>query len=135
MDSLSAGLVYPFNVTPVGNSVDNSQVANDFARAFADAQYIASRRFRRSWLWELFELFGDNTVEPMKVVNAYIEPILKDAIERANIAATQGKKPFSEFSGEDTLLDHLVRITTGRSITGYIPVGFITLSRPRGSQG
>jgi len=116
VDSLSAGLVYPFNVTPVGNSVDNSQVANDFARAFADAQYIASRRFRRSWLWQLFEVFGDDTAEPMKVVNAYIEPILKDAIERANAAATQGEKSTSKLSDGDALLDHLVRITTDLAV-------------------
>lgn len=119
MHSLSAGLVYPFNVTPVGNSVDNSKVADDFARAFADAQYIASRRLRRSWLWPLFELFGDSTVEPMKVVNAYIEPILKDAIEKAKTATTQGEKPTAESSDEDTLLDHLVRFTTGTGVVGH----------------
>ena len=49
----------------------------------------------------------------MRVVNAYIEPILKDAIEKAKTASLHGEKP-AESSDEDTLLDHLVRLTTGR---------------------
>ena len=64
-------------------------------------------------MWPLFELWGDETVEPMRVVNAYIEPILKDAIEKAKTASLHGEK-LAESSDEDTLLDHLVRLTTGR---------------------
>jgi hypothetical protein len=112
--SLSADLVYPYNLTPVGNSVTNPKIADDFARAFADAQYPASQRACRSWLWPLFELWGDKTVEPMKIVNAYIEPILKDAIERAKTAAVHREKPTPESSDEETLLNYLVRLTTGR---------------------
>ncbi|KAG9315003.1 cytochrome P450 [Chiua virens] len=97
VDSLSAGLVYPFNVTPLGKSVENSnsKVADDFARAFSQAQYIASLRVRRGWLWPLFEIFTDGTAEPMKTVNAYIEPISSE---------------------EDTLLDHLVHLTTDPAV-------------------
>ncbi|KAF8554602.1 cytochrome P450 [Imleria badia] len=110
--SLSSGLVYPYNATPVANSVGNCNVADDFARAFAEAQYVASQRTRRSWLWPLFEIWCDETVEPMKVVNAYIEPILKDAIDKAKMAARHEDKSSPESSDEDTLLDHLVRLTT-----------------------
>ncbi|KAF8547417.1 cytochrome P450 [Imleria badia] len=109
--SLSAGLVYPYNAAPVGNSVGKSDDADDFARAFARAQYMASVRVRRSWLWPLFELWGDGTVEPMKVVNAYVEPFLQDAIEKAKAASLHGENT-PESSDEDTLLDHLVRLTT-----------------------
>ncbi|KAH0833049.1 cytochrome P450 [Lanmaoa asiatica] len=116
VDSLSAGLVYPYNVTPVGNLVGNSKVADDFARAFADAQYIVSQRVFKNWLWPLFEMFGDKTVKPMKVVNSYIEPILKDAIEKAKTATLNGEKPTPESSDEDTLLDHLVRLTTDPAV-------------------
>jgi cytochrome P450 len=110
--SLSSGLVYPYNTTPLKNSVGNSNVADDFARAFAMAQHIVSQRLRRGWLWTLFELWGDDTVGPMKVVNAYIEPILKNAIEKAKMDVSHGDKPISKSSDEDTLLDHLVRLTT-----------------------
>lgn len=113
---VSAGLVYPFNVTPVGDSVNNPKIAGDFARAFANAQYIVSRRLRRNWLWPLFELFGDDTVEPMNIVNAYIEPILKDAVKKAKTALPTGEKSNLESSDEDTLLHHLVRYTTGRNV-------------------
>lgn len=101
-------------MTPVGNSDAESKLTGDFACAFAEAQYIASRRLRRGWLWPLFELCGDKTVEPMKAVNAYIEPILKDAIEKAKTTTLRGEKPTPESSNEGTLLDHLVRLTTGR---------------------
>ena len=101
-------------MAPVGNSVGNSKITDDFAIAFADAQCTASQRASRSWLWPLFELWGDKTVEPMKVVNAYIEPILKDAIEKAKTAALHRERLTPESSDEDTLLDHLVRLTTGR---------------------
>lgn len=77
------------------------------------AQHIVSQRLRRGWLWTLFELWGDDTVGPMKVVNAYIEPILKNAIEKAKMDVSHGDKPISKSSDEDTLLDHLVRLTTG----------------------
>ena len=100
-------------MAPVGNSVGNSKIADDFAHAFTDAQYAASQRVRKSWLWPLFELWRDETAEPMEVVNAYIEPILKDAIEKAKTAAPHGEKSTPESSDEDTLLDHLVRLTTG----------------------
>ena len=101
-------------MAPVRNSVGNTKIANDFARAFADAQYIVSQRAHKSWLWPLFELWGDETAEPMKVVNAYIEPILKDAVEKAKTAALDVEKPIPESFDEDTLLDHLIRLTTGR---------------------
>ncbi|KAF8126892.1 cytochrome P450 [Boletus edulis] len=108
--SLSAGLVYPDNAIPIENLVGTSNIADDFARAFAKAQNVASERVRRSWLWPLFELWGDVTVEPMKVVNAYIEPILKDAIEK--VKTTPRGKTAPDSSDEGTLLDHLVRLTT-----------------------
>ena len=101
-------------MAPVSNSVGNSKTADDFARAFADAQYVVSQRVHKSWLWPLFELWRDETAEPMKAVNAYIEPILKDALEKAKMAAPHGEKSTPESSDEDTLLDHLVRLTTGR---------------------
>ena len=104
--SLFAGLVYPFNVTPVAENSVNSNVANDFTRAFGEAQFIASQRVHRSWLSPLFELWSDKTVAPMKVVNAYIEPILNDAIGKAK--NLHGEKPTPQASDEDTLLDHLV---------------------------
>ncbi|KIJ13434.1 hypothetical protein PAXINDRAFT_170499 [Paxillus involutus ATCC 200175] len=109
--SLSAGLPYPHNVTTVEAPTGGAEIANDFARAFSQAQVIVSQRIRRSWLWPLFEPFGDKTEEPMKTVNAYIEPILKDAIEKRKVTAMRGEKLSDELS-DDTLLDHLVQQTT-----------------------
>jgi hypothetical protein len=114
--SLSAGLPYPHNVTTVEAPTGGAEIANDFARAFSQAQVIVSQRVRRSWLWPLFEPFADKTEEPMKTVNAYIEPILKDAIEKRKVAAMRGEKLSDELS-DDTLLDHLVQQTTGARLS------------------
>ncbi|KIK94934.1 hypothetical protein PAXRUDRAFT_11751 [Paxillus rubicundulus Ve08.2h10] len=108
VNNLSAGLPYPHNVTPAEAPPGSAKISSDFARAFSQVQIIVSQRVRRSWLWPLFEPFGDKTEGPMKVVNAYIGPILKDAIEKGKMATTRPEK----LSDNDTLLDHLVQLTT-----------------------
>ncbi|KIJ66961.1 hypothetical protein HYDPIDRAFT_26376 [Hydnomerulius pinastri MD-312] len=110
--SLSTGLPFPYNVAPTEAPTGKAKIADDFARAFAEAQFVASQRPRKSWVWPLFEIFRDKTEAPMKVVNAYIEPILKDVIEKRKMAVRRGEKESEELSDEDTLLDHLVRLTT-----------------------
>ena len=55
----------------------------------------------------------------MKVVNAFLEPIMKDAIAKQK--ASQGLSHADKDTEGDTLLDHLVRQTTGHiSITFYV---------------
>ncbi|EGO01601.1 hypothetical protein SERLA73DRAFT_176994 [Serpula lacrymans var. lacrymans S7.3] len=109
--SLSAGLPYPYNVTSSEAPSGKAKTAEDFAQAFGQAQYIISQRPRKGWVWPLFEFFKDKTEEPMNIVNAYIEPILKEAIEKRKAASLSGEKT-EELSDDDTLLDHLVRLTT-----------------------
>ncbi|KAH7926998.1 cytochrome P450 [Leucogyrophana mollusca] len=110
--SLSAGLPFPYNVPSAETPSGKAKIAEDFARAFAQAQHIISQRPRKGWIWPLFELFGDKTVEPMKVVNEYIEPILTEAIDKRKKMSESGEKQDEELSDDDTLLDHLVRLTT-----------------------
>jgi len=45
----------------------------------------------------------------MKVVDAFIEPIVADAIAKKNSARREEKVPQE---GEGTLLDHLVQVTS-----------------------
>ena len=61
--------------------------------------------------WPLFEIFQDPMREPMKVVNAFLDPILKDAIAKQK--ASQGLPGVGKDTEDETLLDHLIRQTTG----------------------
>ena len=111
VDSLAAGLPYPYNVTGPGMASDNSNITLDFAAAFTAAQHALSRRILIGGSWPLFELFQDRTREPMKVVNAFVDPILKDAIAKQK--ASQGLPDADKYTEDETLLDNLVRQTTG----------------------
>jgi hypothetical protein len=46
----------------------------------------------------------------MKVVNAFLDPILKDALEKRSTAVEFDK---NEFADDQTLVDHLVNLTSG----------------------
>lgn len=53
----------------------------------------------------------------MRIVDAYLDPILKAAVEKAKHEKTGHAQENKEEIGEDdTLLDHLVRYTSGRSL-------------------
>ncbi|KXN91429.1 Cytochrome P450 52E1 [Leucoagaricus sp. SymC.cos] len=115
--SLDAGLPYPHSVTnvPANVQVPKERLANDFSAAFLKAQFIITQRDRFGPIWPLTEIFDNKTKEPMKVVNALIEPIIENAV--AKKAATQHEK--EKVNGEnigDTLLDHLVQVTSDPKI-------------------
>ncbi len=52
----------------------------------------------------------------MKIVNAFIEPIVADAIKKKKMAGHQEKSKASELSDDETLLDHLVQVTSDPKI-------------------
>jgi hypothetical protein len=71
-------------------------------------------RARIGVVWPWYELFKDNTAEPMSVVNAYIMPILEAALEKHKKEKEAGVASAPDTIGEDdTLLDHLVKFTNG----------------------
>ncbi|KAG2745878.1 cytochrome P450 [Suillus brevipes Sb2] len=107
--SLSAELPYPHNVATTEAPTGKAKIAEDFAQAFADAQTIIALRPRKGWIWPLFEIFKDNTAAPMRIVNSFIDPILKEAIAKKQSHAN-GEKDVE--NDDETLLDHLVQMTT-----------------------
>lgn len=115
--SLTAGLPYPHNASYVPTTVQTPEkrLANDFSAAFLEAQFTISQRERLGWVWPLFEMFGDMTKKPMKVVNAFIEPIIADAIRKKESAVHDEKEKNTE-SYNGTLLDHLVQVTSDPKI-------------------
>lgn len=113
VESLTAGLPYPDNTTKIPSIMRTVQgdAANAFATAFLEAQAVISVRERSGWVWPLTEITKDNSYQPMQVVNAYIEPIVKEALARKrNLPADEKGLENSE---HETLLDHLVSVTDG----------------------
>lgn len=119
--TLGSDLPYPHNVTPPrlgppkpspqDGSFRSPVEPNEFAAAFAAAQTMIVNRERKGWIWPFFEMFEDATVKPMKVVNAFIEPLVAEAIERKRTADRDPTAKLTE--GESTtLLDELVKTTT-----------------------
>ncbi|KAF8153753.1 cytochrome P450 monooxygenase pc-1 [Crassisporium funariophilum] len=112
VESLSAGLPYPHNAgyVPPLRRTARGDAANDFARAFLEAQEAISVRERYGWIWPLVEIFKDQTYEPMKVVNSYVEPIVKDALEKHRRSPKKEKN--AEVADGESLLDLLVGVTS-----------------------
>nr|AVZ23851.1 cytochrome P450 [Thanatephorus cucumeris] len=104
--SLDAPLPYPH-----GKPADDSA---SFAAAFSRAQGQVMQRFGLAMFWPWMELFWDRTAEDMKIINAYVTPILKKKLERGSDIES---KPTNEGDQDaDTLLDHLVKFTQDESV-------------------
>ncbi|KAI0693151.1 cytochrome P450 [Cytidiella melzeri] len=111
VDSLSTTLPYAWNA-PMELKIRSKSPAEDFANAFAEAQEAIAGRSRIGPIWPWYELFKDKTAEPMRVVNAYLMPILESALERHKAAKKAGTGGVAgEILDDDTLLDHLVKYT------------------------
>jgi hypothetical protein len=48
-----------------------------FVNAFEELQAVITTRVRRSWIWPLFELFGDATNPPNKMIDDWVSNFLK----------------------------------------------------------
>ncbi|KAI0663220.1 cytochrome P450 monooxygenase pc-3 [Cubamyces menziesii] len=109
--SLSSELPYAHNDPIAPKFIGEKDTAEGFSTAFAAAQEVISMRGRTGWLWHLQELFHDKSAEHMRVVDAFLQPILEEAIAKNSNTkprATSGDKGDEE---NETLLDHLVKIT------------------------
>ena len=114
--SLSVGLVYPPN-SPIATDVAfETHPANLFARSFLQAQILTASRERFGRSWRLFEFWSDRVKKPMQVCYKFIDPILKEALEKKrSLKAAISEKILNDrevLEGE-TLLDHLVNCTEG----------------------
>jgi cytochrome P450 len=83
-----------------------------FARAFSAAQDVISYRNMVGPVWRLLEVRGDRTAEAMRVVSAFIDPIVREAIRKRQQQQPHAEQK-DEVADEDTLLDYLVRQTSG----------------------
>ncbi|KAF7366339.1 hypothetical protein MSAN_00890300 [Mycena sanguinolenta] len=108
VDSLSAPLPYPSTVSSPFLAPASPDPADVFTKAYSTAINHISSRSRFGWIWPFFEITGDATHSQMRVVDAYLEPIITAAVARKNALAVEGAP-----KGEpETLLDELLNLTS-----------------------
>ncbi|KAF8208856.1 cytochrome P450 monooxygenase pc-3 [Mycena galopus ATCC 62051] len=113
VNSLHASLPFPHNATftsPKSESA-RAQVATAFSAAFNESMLHVAGRVRVGYVWPILEMFTDKTVAPMKIVNAYIDPIIHDAVEKKKLAKSLGAN-METTDEEGTLLDELLNVTS-----------------------
>ncbi|KAL0581045.1 Protein kinase alk2 [Marasmius crinis-equi] len=115
VQSLSAGLIYPPN-TPFASTseVGKDHPSNLFAQAFLESQAATASRFFFGGLWRLREFWTDEVKKHMRVCDAYIEPILNEALARKRERKEQ--KGEAEPEEGETLLDYLVNATEDKTL-------------------
>ena len=114
--SLRDALPYPLTskLSRFDSSNDGYSRATMFSRAFAESQSVAAKRVHMGFLWPLFEVFRDKAKDPMAVCNAYLEPFVADALRKKELDVAKPCLKLDEINDNDTLLDHLVRLTDGK---------------------
>ncbi|KAF8217177.1 cytochrome P450 [Mycena galopus ATCC 62051] len=110
--SLKANIPYGHNVAfpPPQSSSAQAESANKFVKAFNDAMQVIAEREYIGAIWPLWEIARDKTAAPMKIVSAFLDPIIAAAINKKRLAdgATE-KKSEAE---ADTLIDELLNSTS-----------------------
>ncbi|KAJ7200155.1 cytochrome P450 monooxygenase pc-1 [Mycena pura] len=110
VNSLLANMPYAHNVAfpPLQST---SADANKFIEAFNESMLLVAEREQYGHIWPIWEIMGDKTKAPMKVVNAFLDPIIRAAVEKRKRkvkAVGDGETP-----GEaETLLEELLNSTS-----------------------
>ncbi|EUC57271.1 cytochrome P450 family monooxygenase pc-3 [Rhizoctonia solani AG-3 Rhs1AP] len=108
VQSLSAALPYPHE-DPIDDGAS-------FGAAFARAQEHVTRRIGLAMFWPWMELFRDRTLEDMKIINAYVTPILRKQPEKGANCDDRFKPTHEADRDQHTLLDHLVSLTRDETV-------------------
>ena len=132
VNSLHASLPFPHNATFTSPESDSAraQVATAFSAAFNESMLHVSNRARIGWAWPFVEMWSDNTAAPMKIVSAYIDPIIHDAVEKKKLAKSlvaYMEKTEDEVKEGATLLDELLDVTSGRWLNSDVGVHALKL--------
>ena len=91
---------------PKGSATED--VWGSFAAAFEMAQQIITKRARIGYLWPLFELFRDETEPHVKVIQDWLDPLVKQALsdklraEKAGVTDPIADKTFLQHLADST---------------------------------
>jgi hypothetical protein len=108
LDTLSASLPIPGKTAmgPKGSATED--VWGSFTAAFEMAQQIITTRARIGYLWPLFELFRDQTEPHVKIIQDWLDPLVKLALddklrtEEAGATGTIMDKTFLQHLADST---------------------------------
>ena len=99
---------------PKGSATED--VWGSFAAAFEMAQQIITQRARIGYLWPLFELFKDQTEPHVKIIQDWLDPLVKQALNDKLRAAKAG---VSDPIADKTFLQHLADSTESEGISPF----------------
>ncbi|KAG1800354.1 cytochrome P450 [Suillus plorans] len=108
-DSLSVELPFPDNTLQSTNTKGRGDTAAAFSDAVSQAEHAISRRVIIGTAWKMTEIFADSTAQHMKVIDEFLDPILKAALARHSTAA---KLDVNNIAEDQTFLDHLIKLTS-----------------------
>ncbi|KAM5534915.1 hypothetical protein V8D89_011470 [Ganoderma adspersum] len=109
--SLKDDLPYTYNDRPSpAVAAPSKGAAARFSEAFSDVQLALAFRLRTGWTWAFKEIWKGQTDDHMEVVDAYLQPILEEAVKKNPSVVCKTEKA-SEDDDDETLLDHLVKQT------------------------
>ncbi|RDB21763.1 hypothetical protein Hypma_011093 [Hypsizygus marmoreus] len=108
LDTLSGLLPIPGKTAmgPKGSATEDAW--GSFSGAFEMAQQIVTTRARIGYLWPLFELFGDKTEPYVKIIQQWLDPLVKQALEDRQQTEKAG---VTNAIADKTFLQHLVDST------------------------
>lgn len=96
---------------PKGSATEG--VWGSFAGAFEMVQQIITTRSRIGYLWPLFELFKDKTEPHVKIIQDWLDPLVKQALDHKLRTEQAGvTSPISD----KTFMQHLADSTEGERI-------------------
>ena len=119
--SLGCGLPYPY-YSSLSDTLEDKLTANQFSKAFDEAQSRAALRIRYGGNWPLTEFWKDKILDKMVTINRFIDPILRAAVDRKRAADSlnDGKNVkdattdgYREAKDGDSFLDYLLHYTDG----------------------
>jgi hypothetical protein len=117
LDTLSASLPTPGKTAMGAKGSATEDAWGSFAGAFEMAQQLITTRARIGYLWPLFELFGDKMEPHVKVVQDWLDPLVKRALDEKLLAAG-----VSSPIANKTFLQHLTDSTEGELRSTFEPV-------------
>jgi cytochrome P450 len=106
--TLGAETIYPYYSPRHIPLEKSSHPADQFLYAFQETQNISAYRSKFGEEWQLAEFWYDRNTQHQKVIDDFVEPILKDAVKKKRM---EGKTEKDGVSEETTLLDYLVTKT------------------------
>ncbi|KAG9014722.1 hypothetical protein FRB94_010569 [Tulasnella sp. JGI-2019a] len=120
VNSMAAPLHLPYGVKDspgTGSEAPSTTTTQSFPEAFQTVLKAAAFRLIVGLDWPLFEFWGDKIKRHIRPIHDYIEPILQRALDEGKEKGTIEGKDVEEGPGYyETLLDHLVSVTSDRNI-------------------